>query len=100
MNETAVALGVISDESKTHRRADGHHQRIVGHGLSKRIQRTERIHGDQAKHKASREEHKTRFQAFDQGIHRQNRNGNCQPFKQRHVEIPCKRLKNTRNCRS
>ena len=90
MNKTAVTFGVVSNESETHRRADCHHQGVIGHGLSKRIQRTHRIHGYQAEHETGCKEHETRFQSFDQGIHRQNRNGNCQPFKQRHEKSPVK----------
>ena len=70
VNETAVTFGVICNESKTHRRADCHHQRIIGHGLSKRIQSAHRVHRHQAEHEASGEEHEARFQSFDQGIYR------------------------------
>ena len=87
VNETAVTLSVVRNKSKTHGRADCHHQGVIGHGLGKRVKSTHRVHGHQAEHKASGEQNKASFQSFDQSVNRQNRNGYSQPFKQRHVNF-------------
>ena len=43
MNERAVSLCVLGNESKAHRAADGHHQRSVGHRFGEGIQAADEV---------------------------------------------------------